>query len=299
MTLQFLDAHPLQNPIRLRLLPLQLPCHLVLPLLILPPGHLLQMHLIRPIRNPQRPDLRPHIRQRRILTYAHPAIRLHRAINHRQRHTRDQDLCFGDLPERRLGIRAVDLDRCVQDDQSRGVDLESRLGDPLQQHAMRRQRLAKRLFPLVIDPRDQPFQRPLRRANGAHRVVDPSRPQSPLNDLKSLPLTQHHRVRILDPHILEADMPMPVRRIIIPVNMQHPMHGNPLRIRRHKHNRLLLIRIALLRRRLPHHDVDLASVVPGAGGPPFRPVQDPLVAFLAHRQLDVRRVGGGDVRLRH
>ena len=110
---------------RLGALPIQLGNNGILARAVFSPSQLLQVHLVRPIRNPQRPDHRPQIRQRRILTHTSRAVRLHGTVDDRQRSLRHKNLGLGDLLERGLGVALVDFDRGVEDDQTRGVDLDA------------------------------------------------------------------------------------------------------------------------------------------------------------------------------
>lgn len=48
-----------------------------------------------------------------------------------------------------------------------------------------------------------------------------------------------------------------------------------------------------------HDDEDLAAVVAGARGPPFGAVEEPVVGFLLHAELDVGAVRRRDVGLGH
>lgn len=206
-----------QQPLRLLSLPLQLPPHLLLPTLILPPAHLQQMHLIRSIRNPQRPHPRPHIRQGRILTNAHSAIRLHRTINNPTRHRRNHNLSLSNLLQRALRIPLINLNRRIQHNQPRRINLNPRLSNPLQNHPVRRQILPERLLPLVVDPRNHPLQGLLSRPDGPHRVVDTSGSQSTLDDFEAAAFAQNDVGR-RHPHVLECDVSVPVRGIVVPVH---------------------------------------------------------------------------------
>ena len=117
------------------------------------------MRLIRPIRYPDRPHLRPHIRQRRILTHALCTIRLHRAINHIQRHIRHQDLGLCDFHEGLLGVAGVDCGSGVEHDESGCVDFDARFGYPLEDYALGGEQLAEGLLVLGICSREEPVQR--------------------------------------------------------------------------------------------------------------------------------------------
>ena len=66
------------------------------------------------------------------------------------------------------------------------------------------------------------FQRALGPADGAHAVMDAARPEAALRDLEAAPLAEHDAVE-RHAHIREADLAMPVRRIVIAEHRQHAL----------------------------------------------------------------------------
>ena len=77
------------------------------------------------------------------------------------------------------------------------------------------------------------------------------------------------------------------------------MHLDAGTIRWHEQHGLLLVFVRVGRVGFPHDDEDFAAVVAGATGPPFRAVEDVVVAALFHAELDVAAVRGGDVGFGH
>jgi hypothetical protein len=116
--------------------------------------------------------MRPHVRQRRVLTHAHRAVGLHRAIDNGERHAGDEDLRLGDFLQRGLRVARVDLDGRVQDDEARGVDFHPRAGDPFDYYAVCGEGLAEGFLLFIVDPRDHPFEGAFGGADGAHGVMD-------------------------------------------------------------------------------------------------------------------------------
>ena len=170
------------------------------PILSLP--QLLEMHRIGPVDNPDGPDVRPETRQRRVLTDPFAAVRLHRAIDHRQRHVRRQDLGLRDLGERGLGALLVDLRRGVEHDQTRRVDLEAGQGDLLDDAALLGDQFAERFLSGVVGAREHPLEREFGGADRAHRVMDPTRSHSALHHLEPATVAEDD-VRGRDADVLE------------------------------------------------------------------------------------------------
>ena len=92
--------------------------------------------------------------------------------------------------------------------------------------------------------------------------MNASRAKSALGDLEAAPLTEQH-VRRRYAHVLEHNLRMSVRRIVVAEHGEHPANGHAWRVHRHENHRLLLVP----RRggiRLAHEDRDLAARVAGA-----------------------------------
>lgn len=77
--------------------------------LILRSAQLVQMHLIWPIRDPQRPLMRPHPREREVLRDTGRAVGLDRTIYHAQRHAWDEHLRLCNHAHCALRVGAIDL----------------------------------------------------------------------------------------------------------------------------------------------------------------------------------------------
>ena len=254
--------------------------------------------LVRPVRDPQRPQVRPHVRQRGILTDAHGAVDLHRAVNDLQRHGRHFDLGLGNLLQRVLGVFLVDLDRRVQHDQARGVDLDACARDPFEQDAVFAERFAKGDLAVVVESVDHVFESAFGGAEGAHGVVDAAGTQTALHDLVPSSLAQNEPVK-RDFDVREGDVAVAVGRVIVAVHGQHAVDFYPGRVAWDQHHGLLHVFVWMVWVGLAHDDEDLTSVVAGAAGPPFRAVEEIVVSMLFHAELDVGPVGRGDVGFGH
>jgi len=257
-----------QQSVCLLLLPLQLLNDDILARPVLPPAQLLQVHLVRTVRNAERADQSPQIGQGRVLADTGGAVGLDSAVDDRQSHLGNEDLGLRDLLERALGVAVIDLDRGVEDDEPRGVDLDPGLGDPLEDDAVRGQGLAEGFLALVVDAGHEPLERLLGRADGAHRVVDATRAQTALDDLEPAALAQHD-VGHGHADVVEADVAVAVGRVVVPVHREHPVHGDARGVCRDEDDGLSPVRVGMGRVRLAHHDVELAPGVAGARGPPF------------------------------
>lgn len=104
------------------------------------------MGLVRSVGNADRPHMCPHGRQWRVLTYTLCPIRLHCFIDDFKRHVRDEDLGLCDFEEGRFRITGVDGRGGVENDKASGVDVDTSLGYPVQDHALLRELLAERLL---------------------------------------------------------------------------------------------------------------------------------------------------------
>jgi hypothetical protein len=122
-------------------------------------------------------------------------------------------------------------------------------------------------------------------------------PSRPCAISKPRPFAEQH-VGGRDAHILELDLHMAVRRIVIAVDGERALDRDAGRVERDQHHRLLLV-LSRARVGLAHHDRDLAARIACAARPPFPPVQHVLVTVSGNLALDVGRVGRGDARFGH
>lgn len=257
-----------EKSVCLVLLPLQLPNDGILARPVLPPSQLLQVNLVRTVRDTERADQGPQIRQGCVLANTRSTISLDGAVNDCQSHLRHKDLSLRNLLKRALRIPAIDLDSGIEDDQSCGINLNPGLSNPFENNAMRRQRLAKGLLALVVDTRDKPLERLLRGTNGAHRVVDTPGAQTALDDLEPASFTQDD-VRDGHADIVEADVAVAVGGVVVAIHRKHPVHGDSGGVGGDEDNGLPLVLVWVVGVCLAHYDVELAAGVAGAGGPPF------------------------------
>lgn len=98
--------------------------------------------------------------------------------------------------------------------------------------------------------------------------MDTAGSETALDNLEATSFPEH-KVASRHPNVVERDMTMPMRRVIETVDAHHAVDGDALRIRGHKNNRLLPVRVFVVWVRLGHDDVDLTSWVSSTAGPPF------------------------------
>jgi hypothetical protein len=99
-------------------------------------------------------------------------------------------------------------------------------------------------------------------------MMYPSRPKTALNDLKPTTLTQHH-IRSRNPDVVEDDVAVAVRRVVVPEDGKHAMDSDSWGRRWDKDNGLPLVHFWVIRGRLAHYHVDFAAEVSCSRGPPF------------------------------
>lgn len=152
-----LNAISLQQLLCLGLLPLVLLSRL-LAALVLVAAHLLQVHLIRTVSQTERSDASPHVGQRSLLGDTSATVCLDGSVDDVQGSLGDEHLGLGNLLEGILGANLIDLDGGVEDDESGGVDFDTRLCDPLEDDAVLAEELAKGLLLLVVDAHEHPVE---------------------------------------------------------------------------------------------------------------------------------------------
>ena len=249
------------------------------------------VHLGRPVVDPRRARVLVDPRDREIHRDPGRAVHLHRAV--------------GDPPERlgheRLGHRdllavrqpVLHLPRRVQHHQPRCVEVHRGVGEHELQPLVARELLAERLA------RQQPLggevERALGDADPAHRVREPPAREPLLRDHEALAVAAE-QVRRRHPHFGELDLGVPAGRVRAhPLGMAHePPAG---RVRRDEDERVVAMAGGVVGPGLGDHDREGRAV--GARDAPLAPIEHPLVALEHGRRLEVRRVRGGHVRLRH
>ena len=254
-----------------------------------------RMHLVRTIGQPQRADARPHVRERRVLADACAAERLNGIVDDLQRHLRRLDLDHRDLG---LGFLVADPVHHVgglEAQKARAIDLDPRLGNALFPDAVLGDALAE--GDAAVHSLYHQLERLLRRADGAHAMVDAARPEAALRDLEPAALAQEDAAR-RHTHLVEANFHVAVRRVVVAVDVQRALDGHAFGIKRHQDHRLLAVAI-FLGVGLAHQDSDLGARVARARRPPLAPVDDVVVAVAGDRTFDVGRVRRGDARFGH
>lgn len=82
-------------------------------------------------------------------------------------------------------------------------------------------------------------------ADGPHGMVDASWAKSTLDDLEPAPFAQNY-VAHWDPDVVEADMSVSMRGIIVAIDVQHTVNSHALGVCRNKDNGLLAIGVLVL-----------------------------------------------------
>lgn len=99
-------------------------------------------------------------------------------------------------------------------------------------------------------------------------MVDTPGTQPALDDLEAASFTQYH-VGSRDADVVEEDVPVAVRCVVVPEHGQHAVDSDPWRRGWHEDDRLALVHLWVIRGSLAHDHVDLTTQVACAGGPPF------------------------------
>ena len=101
------------------------------------------------------------------------------------------------------------------------------------------------------------------------------------------------------PHVSEGDFSMADRRVVVAKRGQRTQHFDTRRVFRHQDLGLLKMSVRVVGIALAHDDKNLAALVRGTRDKPLMAVQHPLIAFSSNIELNIGRVTGGDLRLRH
>src|ERR1019366_3305992 len=253
------------------------------------------MNSVRPVGQAQRARDGEERRQREVERDAGAAVDLDRLVDHVLQDARRDNLDRRDLAQGAERPELVELPRGEEREEARLVDRDAEVRDLLAVAPQVEERLAER------DPReaalDEELQRELRRTDAAHCVMDATGPQAALRDLEAL-ARPRDEARNRQPHVLEPDLAVPVGLVVDAEDGQHPLDGDAGRVERHQHHAVLVVPIGRGVGQ-PHEDGDLAVRMADPRGPPFLAVEHDLVALNRGGRLNVRRIGGGDVGLRH
>ena len=102
------------------------------------------MHLVRTVRQSQRPRASEHPRERRVLAHAQPAVNLNRGVDDRERRLRGGDLTRGDRALRAFVPLRVQHPRSLERRQPRAVETDATRAQRLQRRAVRREGFTER-----------------------------------------------------------------------------------------------------------------------------------------------------------
>src|SRR5467141_628000 len=175
-------------------------------------GHRLAVDLVRAVGKTQHPGARVGVSQVKILADAAAAADLDGAVDDFLGHVGGHHLDHGNLGPRGLVADRVHHVGGVQRQQACLVDLDAGLRDPVARHPVVRNGAAEGAA--ADGPLAQLFQRALGDADQPHAVMDAARAEPPLSDLEAAAFAQQD-VRRWHPHIIEHDLGVAVRRIII------------------------------------------------------------------------------------
>lgn len=92
--------------------------------------------------------------------------------------------------------------------------------------------------------------------------MNPTRSKSALDDFKAPTFTKN-QVCGRHAHVLKRNVSVAVRSVVIPEYREHPLERDTLCMGGYQDDRLLSIRIWMVRVRLAHDDVDLATRITG------------------------------------
>ena len=253
------------------------------------------MHFVGAVGQTQGAHVRPGIGQESVLADAHRPVGLNRAIDHAQGHFGGDDLDHGDFLTGLFIAHLVHHLGGLQRHQPGLVDLDARSRDLLAD-GVEFGKLAAEAFPR-LDAITHGFQRAFGDPDGAHAVMNPSRAEPALGDLETTAFAQD-QIFGRHAHVVEADLGMAFRRVVIAKNMQRAFDRHARRVERHEDHRLLLVTLGR-RIALAHDDGDLAVRGHRPGGPPLAAVDDVVIAVAPDLGRDIGGVRGGHIRLGH
>ena len=109
-------------------------------------------------------------------------------------------------------------------------------------------------------------------------MMDATGTKPALGDLKAAFLTQQH-IFGRHAHIGKAQMIMPMRRVIMAVNLHGPQFFNPRCRSINDDHRMALMFGRILRPGFHHNDIDRTARIPRATRPPFFTVEHIIIAI--------------------
>jgi hypothetical protein len=95
-------------------------------------------------------------------------------------------------------------------------------------------------------------------------VVDTARSKTALDNLETAALTENH-VRDGDADVVENDVAVAVRSVIVTIDVQHAFHGDTREAGGYEDHGLLAVGVLVVGVGLAHDKINLAAGVTGAG----------------------------------
>ena len=270
-------------------------CLLGLTALGLGAGHHLVVHLVGAVGQTKRALAVPHLGEGEPLRDACGTVHLDRLVDDVAALLRHHRLDGADPHACLCVAEGVHRLGGTEHHQAHRLDLDASTGDDFHVLAEVDELLAEALT--VETTVDHHLDGALGRTDGAHAVVNTSRPEAELRDLEAAALAPED-VRLGYAHIGELDVHVPVRCIVLAEHVHRPDDLHTGGIDRDEDLRLLLVRVSV-RVRLDHGDHDLAAGVARTRDVELLAVDDPLVAVEHRKGADLLRVGGHHTGLRH
>src|SRR5215203_3631740 len=259
------------------------------------PGNRGAVDLVGAVGEAQGAGARPEVGEREVIRDPCAPVGLYSPVEHVQGHVGCDDFDHGDLrPGLFVAYRIHHVGR-FQGQKARLLYLHPGVRDPGLHDTLLRKRLPERLP--SFDPLAHHLERPLCDAYEPHAVVDAPRPEAPLGDGEALALVPDD-VLFRYAHVVEGDLRVPVRGVVVAEDGEGPLYLYARRIERDQDHGLLLV-ARRLGVRLAHEDGDLAPRVPGTRDPPLPAVHHVLVPVPLYARPDIGRVRGGHIGLGH
>ena len=228
--------------------------------LVLVAAKLEHVHLIWTVNDTHGAAAGVHAGEWGVLADTGTTVGLDSLVNGVEQHLWHKHLGDGNLLERSLGISVVNGNGGVADDQTRGVDVNARLGDALEHDAVFREELLERLLALVVDAGEEVVEGLLGGADGAHGVVDTAGTETALDDLEAAAWAEDDVVE-WHADVVESDVAVTVWGIVVAEDAEHTVDGDTWGVVWDEHDRLLLVDIRVVGVVLAHDDVDFAAWV--------------------------------------
>src|SRR5579871_4068404 len=205
-------------------------------------GDSLAMDLVRAIGEAQHAGARICISQVKILADAAAAAHLDGSVNDLLGHVGGHHLDHGNLGTCGLVADRIHHVRGVQGEQTRLVDLDAGLRNPVACHAVVRNGPAEGTA--ADGALAHGFQRALGDADEPHAVMDAAWAEPSLRDLEA-PTFAEEYVRSRHPHVLEYNFRVAVRRVVVSEDAQRTLDLHARCVERHQHHGLAAMGLGL------------------------------------------------------